>query len=112
MAYERVTYTVDGHIATIKFDRPPVNALTHRDLDVLIDSLREADKDDNIRAIVITGTGDKYFCAGADVKISLGGGEHKKTAEFIEEHKDELVSKNYNYTLLSPEDRLREVVRR
>ena len=114
MAYERVTYAVDGHIATITFNRPPVNALTHRDLDVLIDSLKEADKDDNVRVIVITGTGDKYFCAGADVKISLAGGDEKKktSAEFVAQHKEELVSKNYNYQLLSPEAKFRETVRR
>ena len=99
---------------SITFNRPPVNALTHKDLDVLIDALREADKDDNVRVIVITGTGDKYFCAGADVKISLAGGDERKktSAEFVAEHKDELVSKNYNYQLLSPEAKLRETVRR
>jgi len=116
MAYERVAYTVDGHIATITFNRPPVNALTHRDLDVLIDRLKEADQDENIRAIVITGTGDNYFCAGADVKISLAGGDEKKktSSEFVEEHKAELVSKNYSsgYQLWSPEAKLRETVRR
>lgn len=116
MAYERVTYTVDGHVATITFNRPPVNALTHRDLDVLIDSLQDADKDENVRAIVITGTGDKYFCAGADVKISLAGGDEKKktSAEFQAEHKEELRSKNYTsgYQTWSPEAKMRETVRR
>src|SRR5687768_13988413 len=114
MTYDRITYQVDGHVAIITFNRPPVNALTHKDLDVLIDYLTGADKDDNIRAIVITGSGDKYFSAGVDVNISLAGGENKKSAEFIEKHKDELRSKNYSsdYQLWSPEDRLREVVRR
>ena len=86
MTYDRITYQVEGHVAIITFNRPPVNALTHKDLDVLIDYLTGADKDDNIRAIVITGSGDKYFSAGVDVNISLAGGENKKSAEFIEKH--------------------------
>jgi enoyl-CoA hydratase len=112
MDSERVNYTVAGGIATLTLNRPPVNALTFRDLDVIVARLLEADKDDNVRTIVITGTGDKYFCAGADVKIALAGGEHRKTDEFVAEHKDELVAKDYNYTLWPPEKRMREVVRR
>jgi enoyl-CoA hydratase/carnithine racemase len=116
MADERVNYKVDGHIATITFNRPPVNALTHKDLDVLIDRLQEADQDDNVRAIVITGNGDKYFCAGVDVNISLAGGDEKKktSPEFVAQNKDELLSKNYSsgYQLWSPEEKLRETVRR
>lgn len=114
MNYDRITYQVDGHVAIITFNRPPVNALTHKDLDVLIDYLTGADKDDNIRAVVLTGSGEKYFCAGADVNIALAGGENKRSDEFIAQHKDELLSKNYSsdYQLWPPEERMREVVRR
>lgn len=114
MSQDRITYQVDGHVGIISFNRPPVNALTHKDLDVLIDLLVGADKDENVRAIVLTGTGDKYFCAGADVNIALAGGENKRSEAFIAEHKDELLSKNYasDYQLWAPEERMREVVRR
>ncbi|HEY6642466.1 enoyl-CoA hydratase/isomerase family protein [Povalibacter sp.] len=113
MGSERISYTVDGKIATVTLNRPPVNALTHKDLDAFIDIITEADKDDGVRVIVITGAGDKTFCAGADVNIALGGGKHEeRSAEFVEQHKEELKSKSYDYLLWSPEDRLKEVIRR
>lgn len=112
MSFDRVLYSVDEHIATITFNRPPVNALSYRDIDAFIKFLIEAEKDDNVRAIVITGAGDKFFCAGADVNVALAGGEHEKSPEFLEKNKEELVFEGYDYVTWPPHKRLREVVRR
>ena len=44
------------------------NSLTKSVFDGLVDSLRQADQDPTIRAVVWTGCGDKAFCAGGDLK--------------------------------------------
>lgn len=109
MGSERIIYTVDEHIATLTINRPPMNALTFKDLDAIIEIITEADKDDNIRVIVITGAGDKAFCAGADVNVLMAD---ERTPEFLEKHREDLEYKGYDYTFWSPEDRLKEVIRR
>ena len=109
MGSERIIYTVDEYIATLTFDRPPMNALTFKDLDAIIEIITEANKDDNVRVIVITGAGDKAFCAGADVNVLMAEG---RTPEFLEKHKEDLEYKGYEYVSWSPEDRLKEVVKR
>ena len=109
MDSERITYTVDEYIATLTMNRPPMNALTFKDLDAIIEIITEADKDDNVRVIVITGAGDKAFCAGADVNVLMA---EERTPEFKEKNKEDIEGKGYDYASWSPEDRLKEVVRR
>ena len=65
-----ITLHVAHHVATITLDRPPVNALSHAMMQALIDALRRADADDNVRAVVLTGAG-RCFCAGIDLKEQL-----------------------------------------
>ncbi len=61
-------YEVDGHIATITLDRPERrNALGPDTLDALARAWRDADADDAVRAVILTGEGDRAFCAGADL---------------------------------------------
>jgi enoyl-CoA hydratase len=66
--YVNITYERKGKIATIKLNRPEtLNALNNALLEEMHDALQDADKNENICVIVITGAGDKAFCAGADV---------------------------------------------
>jgi enoyl-CoA hydratase len=58
------------------------NALSPELVNALIDALKSADADKSVRAIVITGAGDKAFCAGGD----LGGGPAGDG--FFEQHKE------------------------
>ena len=110
MGSESIIYSVDEHIATLTIDRPPVNALTFRELDTMIETITEADKDDDVRVIVITGSGDRAFCAGADVNVLMS---EDRSPEFLEKHKEDLEYKGYEkYSEGSAHDRLREVVRR
>jgi len=68
--YEQLLYEVSGGVATLTLNRPEQrNALSAQLLDELVDGLRTARDDDQVRAVVLTGSGDKAFCAGAD----LGG---------------------------------------
>ncbi|MFD6060191.1 crotonase/enoyl-CoA hydratase family protein [Rhodococcus wratislaviensis] len=63
-----------GHILLITFNRPDArNAVNAEMCTIVGNALEEADHDSEIRAVVLTGAGDKAFCAGADLKaISRG----------------------------------------
>lgn len=62
-----IEYQKTGAIARIVINRPErKNALAFEMRQQLADAFRQADQDDEVRAVVLTGTGDT-FCAGADV---------------------------------------------
>jgi enoyl-CoA hydratase/carnithine racemase len=66
-------YSVSDHIATITFNRPDrMNTITSRMLDLMCDLLLRADRDRDVRVIVLTGNG-RAFCAGLDVKAQADG---------------------------------------
>ncbi len=56
----------DPAIATVRLNRPPLNVLSHSLIVQLLTALRELDADDQIRAIVLTGS-ERAFAAGADI---------------------------------------------
>lgn len=68
--FTELRYSLDGSVATVTLDRPDrLNAFTVTMQRELCELLDETDRDDRVRAIVVTGAG-RGFCAGAD----LGGG--------------------------------------
>src|SRR6266568_3641631 len=67
MAYETIKYDVAEQILTVTLNRPDkLNAFNAQMQAELIDAFDAADKDDNVRAIIVTGAG-RGFCAGADL---------------------------------------------
>jgi len=67
MAYEHIKYEVVDRILTITLNRPEkLNAFTAIMQRELIDAFDHSDKDDDIRAVIVTGEG-RAFCAGADL---------------------------------------------
>jgi enoyl-CoA hydratase len=57
----------DGPVRTLRLDRPArANAYTAPLLDALDAAVAAADRDASVRILVITGTGERSFCAGAD----------------------------------------------
>lgn len=62
-----VHYTVDGNVAVLTVDNPPVNAFSHVVRLGLADGLRQAVDDKAVEAVVIIG-GGKTFFAGADIR--------------------------------------------
>jgi len=67
-----IAYEVVDGIAEIRFDRPEkLNALTLAMYDELGAAWHAAAEDDDVRAIVLTGSGDRAFCVGADLTESI-----------------------------------------
>lgn len=68
MAFETIIVEIEDHVALIKLNRPDaMNALNTQLMGELCTALEEADANDKVRCIVITGS-DKAFAAGADIK--------------------------------------------
>ncbi len=69
MAFETIIVEVEDHVAQITLNRPDaLNALNDQLLEELTAALREAQENDKVRCIVLTGS-DKAFAAGADIKM-------------------------------------------
>jgi len=63
-----VSYDVSDQIATISFNRPEKqNTISGAMLNTLSEYLLKADADNDVRAIIVTGTG-RFFCAGLDLR--------------------------------------------
>jgi enoyl-CoA hydratase/carnithine racemase len=79
MDFNEVRYEVENGIATVTMNRPEhMNAVNTPLREELILVFGEADRDDNVRAVVVTGAG-KAFCAGAD--LSQGGSRFDYSSE-------------------------------
>lgn len=71
MSFTEITYEVDGPAAIITLNRPErLNAFTHTMMQEMIAALDQADADDDVRGVIVTGAG-RGFCAGAD--LGAGG---------------------------------------
>ncbi|WP_295632943.1 crotonase/enoyl-CoA hydratase family protein [Novosphingobium sp.] len=71
--YTQIRYEVSEGIATLTLDRPAkMNAFTNVMMDELIDAFDRTDADDAVRAVIVTGAGDRAFCAGADLTPADG----------------------------------------
>lgn len=78
----------DEHIGIIMLNRlEAVNALSLQLLDKLNEIIRKIENNNSIRCVIITGAGDKAFCAGADLKERKGMTEDEviKTVTYIGE---------------------------
>ena len=68
MAYETIIVDIEDHVATIKLNRPDaLNALNSQLLSELANALEDADSNEKVRCIILTGA-PKAFAAGADIK--------------------------------------------
>jgi enoyl-CoA hydratase len=65
--FKELRVTIDGHVAILSLNNPPVNALSKTLSEELTLALDRISETPEIRAVVLTGEG-KVFCAGADLK--------------------------------------------
>ncbi len=90
MSYETITYAVADKICTITLNRPDrLNAFTTQMMVDLIKALDDADNDDDVRAVIVTGAG-RGFCAGADLQAGAGTFDNRVRggAQDINDHRD------------------------
>lgn len=69
MDVKLVSYEAEGGVATLTLNDPPMNAYTHEMMKALDEGILRARFDPNVHVIVITGHGEKFFCAGANIKM-------------------------------------------
>jgi enoyl-CoA hydratase len=67
MPYTRILYTVTDGVAVITFNDPPANTYSYEMMRELDDAVLEARMDAAVHVIVLTGMGEKFFCAGAHI---------------------------------------------
>lgn len=84
MTYQNILVEREDRIAIITLNRPQVlNALSQATVDELDAAIDELGADESVRAIIITGAGDKAFAAGADIKELHALSSATEAAEFI-----------------------------
>lgn len=72
--YSQILYDVADGVATLTLHRPEkMNAFTNTMMREMIDAFDRIDADDAVRAVIVTGHGDRAFCAGADLTPDSGG---------------------------------------
>jgi len=64
-----VDYSTEAGVATLTLSDPPVNGYTHEMMKDLDAAILEARFDNDVHVIVITGHGEKFFCAGANINM-------------------------------------------
>src|SRR5437764_3737429 len=78
--YSDILYEVDGPVLTTTLHRPDkLNAFTFTMMLELIDAFDQAEADDDVRAVIVTGAG-RGFCAGADLAAGDGTFDYRDTS--------------------------------
>ncbi|HOD31680.1 MAG TPA: enoyl-CoA hydratase-related protein [Smithellaceae bacterium] len=68
MEYKNILLAIEEKIATLTFNRPKVlNAMNLEVLGEIYDAVSACANNDDVRAVIVTGAGDKAFVAGADI---------------------------------------------
>lgn len=93
MTYEFYKVNVADYIATVVFDRPPVNAQNRGTREELIRIFDEFSDRDEVRVVVLTGAG-RIFSAGADIKERVG--MVKEAGDYIRHNR---VTREYFYAI-------------
>jgi len=66
---EDILFTIDGAIATITLNRPQkLNAVTPEMADAIVSAVEACNDSDTIRCVILTGAGERAFCAGSDIR--------------------------------------------
>ena len=69
MSETKLDYEARDGIALITLDDPPVNAYSYEMMQQLDRAILDARMDESVQVIVITGKGEKFFCAGANIEM-------------------------------------------
>jgi enoyl-CoA hydratase/carnithine racemase len=73
MPYETLSLVREETFAVITLDRPPANAISEPLMRELNAALSDVEHEAQVKALIITGAGEKIFCAGADLGSAFSG---------------------------------------
>jgi len=80
--FETITLEIDDGIATLTLNRPEkMNAFTGKMMAEMIAAFDITDADDAVRAVIVTGSGERAFCAGADLSEGAKTFDYEARAE-------------------------------
>ena len=110
MSYTNLTYEIDNRINIISINRPNnLNALNIQTFSELDHAVKSSVANPDVRLIIITGSGDKAFVAGADIKefvnfsmeeaYELSESGHKILSETIESCPKPIIAAINGYAL-------------
>jgi enoyl-CoA hydratase/carnithine racemase len=89
--FTQIHYDVADGIATITLHRPEkMNAFTSTMMNEMIAAFDLVDADDDVRVVIVTGHGDRAFCAGADLTPE-GGGRVFSSSDVVDDLSDPRV---------------------
>ena len=74
MAFETLEFAREESFVVVTLNRPPANAISEQLMTELNAALSSVEEDDAVRSVIITGAGDRIFCAGADLGSAFSGG--------------------------------------
>ena len=93
MSFENILIQKEGKVTIVTLNRPQsLNALNKQTLKELSTVMDELNHDDSVRAIILTGAGEKSFVAGADIKEFSDFGQ-EKAGELARTGQDEVFNK-------------------
>ncbi len=75
MPYETLLVSREESFAVVTLNRPPANAISEQLVRDLAAAMDELASDPGVRSVIITGAGDRIFCAGADLGSAFSGSE-------------------------------------
>ncbi|MEX1140504.1 MAG: enoyl-CoA hydratase-related protein [Bacteroidota bacterium] len=94
MNFETLLYSVSDGICTITLNRPDVfNAINEQMKRELNEAMKAAEKDPQIRCVVVRGAGEKAFCSGQDLKEHSGKESSRSLKESLETRYNPLIRK-------------------
>jgi enoyl-CoA hydratase/carnithine racemase len=82
MPYETLIVATEEHTGLITLNRPPANAISEPLMRELDAALSAFEADEAVRSVIITGAGDRIFCAGADLGSAFAGGDVESFVRF------------------------------
>jgi enoyl-CoA hydratase/carnithine racemase len=82
MGFETITLAREEAYALITLNRPPANAISEQLITEVNAALNSLHTDDSVRAVILTGAGDKIFCGGADLGSAFSGGDIEQFIRF------------------------------
>ena len=72
MSEKRIKYSVDRGVGVVLLNDPPANTYSYEMMRELDEVILEARMDTNVHVICLSGEGDKFFCAGANINMLKG----------------------------------------